>query len=468
VSSEGILRNMLKGKIGIIIAFLAFSVLVTHAGKYGIAGRGADWAHHLSLIEALARDGDRANLQLTGRLGEMALYPPFAHWLAAMLSVSLPLAPPQSLQLLCAGLACCGGLLLSCRYARQLTHQDLSARAFLGVTLGLSVGLAGLIFCGGGVFGHIVFNFFYPQLCATVLALGSIEIIKKCRSWPVILSILLAQILGSLIIGVHLLPALWFYLTTGLLLLARVDGIKPKILTLLGFGLISGGVIGLNPYTAAMLKISANDGVFGYLFGIFPSSALLLLLYLAAAGLGGWLLLAAYKDWLPEPQAFFADQAGFFSIVLLAGGSSLLFGVFQIGSWYSLKKYLLILSCELPAALITLSALLIRRRPHPRRFVLSSRAKAGLILLFTLIQIPWGRWVHDDTDVLAYRRALLSLQPTDRPTERNYPQFKDLLCEENYYLAIGILDFPRDARTMQWFQRGCQGETPIKRPLVPF
>jgi len=50
----------------------------------------------------------------------------------------------------------------------------------------------------------------------------------------------------------------------------------------------------------------------------------------------------------------------------------------------------------------------------------------------------------------------------DTSRKRQYPQFNQLLCEENYYLAISILEIPRDARTMQWFGNGCIGEETIE------
>ena len=446
--------------LGLILAVFALSAVITQGGKCGFAGRGVDWAHHLSLIETLAREGSRENASMTGSLGEMAVYPPFAHWLAAIVSTLCKLPPPQVIQILSAFFAGSGALLLGLRYVRLLEKQGFSANAWRRTAFLLLSVLFGAGLSGFGVFGHVAFNFFYPQLVATVMALGSIELVKRCALRPFWLTLALSQLLGSLLLCTHLLAGLWFYLTAFIIIASNPDQ-KTRRGRMGGFAAISVIAIGVNPYTAAMVKIAANDGVLGSAFGALAFSRGLVLVYLLAAALSIFLVSAYYQRWIVTTPAFFHDHVGFFSIVALASGNTLAFLAFRVSSWYSLKKYVLIFSCELPLALITLGSLWVKSRQPQRTPSISFAAQIFLLLACTLAQIPWGRWSCREAGVLFYRTELLG-RPVQGKGGRSYPQFEQLRCEENYYLAISILAIPRDQRTMQWLLRGCKGERAIE------
>lgn len=453
-----------------IIAGLIFltviGVLMSHGGQQGISGRGADWAHHLSLIETLLQDGNRETIKTTGRLGEMAVYPPLTHWMCALVSRLFHLPPPRMLQLLCLFWAYAGCLLLGIRYVRAIESQQHHSRGNRALTFLILIVAGGLSFCGFGIFGHLVFNFFYPQLVATVMAMWFLELVKKYRNLPFSGMLVLVHILGSFLLCTHLLAGLWFYLAAYLIVIPVEQGWKKSVGVSFGFGLTSGLVIGFNPYVSAMIHISENDGVFGVITGRLESRSLLILVYGLALALGIGLCMAAYKQGFTNLSNFLRTHAGFLSIVLLASANIFVLLLFEMSSWYSITKYLLIFACELPIALISLWRYIFRPTPSESRQMPGRAFPVWGIMLFLIVQIPWGRWIHNDMDLLTYRQQLLQVRTLETEGGRVYPQFQELLCEENYYLAISILHIPRDERTMHWFAQGCTGETPLKVPTT--
>lgn len=454
----------------VIISAGVFSFGVTHGGTRGVAGRGADWAHHLSLIELFWRDGNRELARATGSLGEMAVYPPLSHWICAVASHIFHLPPPQTIQILSTFFACLGCILLGVRYVRLIEKQELHSRPRLILYSIVSVLLIGTALVGLGIFGHVQFNFFYPQLVATVFAMWGIELVKRCGKSGTLLTIIFIQMLGIFITCTHLLAGLWFYLAAWIATMPIKHGGKKLLAYTIGFGSVSLTAVWFNPYTRVMMQISGNDGAFGIWGGVVKSSPVLLLLYAAAVAISVLLLVSYFKRWISNSAHFFADHSGFLSVVVLISVNSLLFFVFKRSSWYSLKKYLLIFSFEIPVVFITLYVLLFRAI---RLFQTSSFVKptlmrlksGGLILLLIVLQIPWGCWVHDEAKLVTYRKNLLKLHSVSPNGERTYPQFNDLLCEENYYLAISMLAIPRDSRTMQWLAQGCTGEKPLQTPF---
>jgi hypothetical protein len=465
-------------------AAATFAWVVTSGGSHALNCVGIDWADHLGYVETFFLD---RNSEVAAAVkSNMGHYPPLAHWLCAFLSRCCDFPPPRTLQLFSAALGFVGCALVANRAWRLITIGYQTPGTRLLASLIVSGIFGALTFLGLGLFGHLAFNFFYAQFCGTAAALVGLEVLRHRRLQNLYLSSVFLHLVGATLTCIHLLPALWFYaaaLLTGMLL-AR----GPRVATtyLMANGAIVAFSLWFNPYAQLMVRDTANnDGDFVMRTGVFTSRPILTVILFSSVALVLLLTLSAWRrlgrdSW----TALIRHHAGLLSIVGLLFLNSMVFLTLGQSSWYTLKKYLMILAIECPLGLFSLFAFLASSRANwlasydvarsDTTSLRRSRSFALTIVAYGLLvaaQVSFGRWGYDQLPLLYYREVLLSQRYDQRnPTERAYPQSPRLHSIANYYLATGILGIPRDGRTLRWLvEKQGQGEVdlPLHNPTLP-
>lgn len=249
-------HGALTAVVCFIMAFTVFLVALPH-----VYSSSPDLAHHYALIRWLMEHAS-IDQHAPAVLGEMAIYPRYAHVVAAALGAILnsPFLGMQAVAA-CSLAVCWAAIALASRLfpARESWIFTLSMLALLALnrhTVRLDL------------FGHeLVINYFFSQIagqaCFMAIVLGAARI-EKAQNATTSAIIPIAVIATSLVCaGIHLLPAIEG-IAYGLLLLAVHAVTRPRKLA--GFALLA--VVALaaatlllrHPAYVAMRAISNNDG----------------------------------------------------------------------------------------------------------------------------------------------------------------------------------------------------------------
>lgn len=248
------------GALTVIACVAAALVVFFRVLPYGYSS-SPDVAHHYALIRWLLEHWSIQD-QASTVLGEMAVYPRYAHVLAAALGM-LTGSPFMGMQAVTA-LALAG-----CWTAIALSSRLFPGRASWVFTCVLFALLAVNHFTAGlDLFGHeIVVNYFYSQLAGQACFMAIVMLAARVdypqgpatSAFPA-LGVIAASLLLA---GVHLLPAIEG-IAYGLLLLAihacsRTRWL-PRLVLLGAVTLLAAAVLLRHPAYAAMRAISDNDG----------------------------------------------------------------------------------------------------------------------------------------------------------------------------------------------------------------
>lgn len=248
------------GALTVIACVAAALVVFFRVLPYGYSS-SPDVAHHYALIRWLLEHWSIQD-QAPAVLGEMAVYPRYAHVLAAALGMLMG-SPFMGMQAVTA-LALAG-----CWSAIALSSRLFPGRASWVFTGALFALLAVNHFTAGlDLFGHeIVVNYFYSQIAGQACFMAIVVLAARIdypqepatAAFPA-LGVIAASLLLA---GVHLLPAIEG-IAYGLLLLAihacsRTRWL-PRLVLLGAVTLIAAALLLRHPAYAAMRAISDNDG----------------------------------------------------------------------------------------------------------------------------------------------------------------------------------------------------------------
>jgi hypothetical protein len=452
---KNIFKNFLLLSL-MILAFFSFYLVHSHLGIFGSFPKTVDWAHTLALIETLQLDGGK--ILNKGNLGEMAVYPPAAHWIVAKVAQAFSLTTLQSLQIVCAFFLIFGCLIIAWQYWEDFKNNKTSL-------LIIALGLALTARMGFGIRGLILINFFFSQLIGTACALSLYLIFTKLLSMEIhgfkIWGLLYIFAVTYLLVFIHLNPALWFALACILAFVFKQKRHRERLAFFSFFLIGIMGVLLINPYFKKIIVISKINGGLGVIWGdLTTRNTIIGLVALLAIVLV--LIIFNFGDLRKQSLERFSKYSGLLSVLVLVY-SQLVVWFFNLGSDYAIKKWLPLLGILAPYLIgfiiekfkITFTKLELKISKAPPWLVQS----AVIILLFSA-NIPILRNKEDQTKYIEARETLLKWRYMEI-LPRKYPQF-DFDPVVNYYLAIGVLGYPRDARTMQWFFNGTKNEVPLK------
>jgi hypothetical protein len=421
-----------------------------------------DWAHTLALVESYALDNFRDVSH--GNLGEMSVYPPFSHWTVATVARWCDAPPPQVLQNLSLASLVLGCAGCACLWTRACMKPG--TRPLAAVLSLIALGLAS--WWGLGFSGMLVPNFFFPQAFGTTLAIITflvVDAVARKGKW-VSRSFALALSLPCLwlLLATHLVPSCWFAGAVILSLSLRIHGWRIRVPAGLALAAVFGSLVVMSPGLAGMRSIAGNDGLMLFHgFQEFSDHQLALIGRWSLFIVCGWtvyrLFTARRSFWVNV-----ADQAAPLAAFAVFFVQWALFGLAGQGSAYAVKKTLLMVGPTFSLLFLDLG-----RRADPSLSTgLWARGRgplvAGLFAASFFAQRLEMNSPYDQRPLFEARRALLPYRYRifTTPTGRAYPQSMQPVM--NYYLAIAVLGYPRDADTMGWFLEGTQGRTPLELP----
>jgi hypothetical protein len=307
------------------LAILAF--LVFWFGRYIQTGSFDLVQHYLLVDEIMKHAGVRP--EAPQRMGAMALYPPAAHWMAAVIGwvggsglVGITIVTIASVYFCYLIIALLVG-------ASAPANVLLFALAFLA-----------LRFTRSQIGWEVVANFFYPQLVADVAYFGVLLWVANNRGiWRQGLAFLLTGALTMWIqplIAIHVLAAGCVLMGFQFVEMWRSKSAHRiiKAILLVLFGVVSAAIILLHPEFKIMREISANDGylVFGY------SYVMLVAILCAAIGVINLLRRLAGRAEYVDAVLGCAVVAATLLVVL----QFMLFKLHNDGSAYAVKKHMFI------------------------------------------------------------------------------------------------------------------------------
>jgi hypothetical protein len=468
-------RTAFSPAVLLTLAALTFACAITKFGMRALACAGIDWADHLGAVESFVLDQSR---EPAGALGDAMLgYPPLAHWLCARVALFTGIATPRALQLFCAAAGFIGCGIVGLKASRLIRELSVTT-AQLIVALSIIISsFAVLTYLGLGVFGHVAYNFFFAQFIATIAALIGLEALASRRLTDLFSASCLIQVIGYALVCMHLLPALWFYGSAVLALSAQAKRRTTALLCFSANAAIAVLLLLTNPYFRSMATTANNDGDFVLRTGVLSSKQVMIAIVVGSAISAVALLLLSWlrRGW-PGAQFVAVHHAGFIAIVGLMLINTFVFLFSGFSSWYSIKKYLMILAIEGPLALTSIGTLVIQRRASASYSSRGGQPKLNssssvyftaiaVVVLMLAVQIPWGFWNFDQRRLLYYRELLLGKRFDYTSNERAYPNLQSLSPLSNYYLATGITLIPRDARTINWLNAIISGQRQSERTL---
>lgn len=453
--------------------------------------RGVGWAHDLSLVEAIRAGDDPSSLG--ANLGELSFAPNASHRVVAAISALTGARPPAAMQAVTALLVVAGSALVALRAALLPAHS-LRARVAAAVAAA-----AGFVVLSRFHLGFADYGDLFPQLFGTVLAIGGYLALLPYRARPRLAAP------AALVFGAGVLPffdgipAAWFLLSAALLLVPARGGGLPSPLDrravfAAAFVLLAAAGLAANPAFRSYLDIARNNGSFGFdvpftsystnlsenprVLWAVPGVALLAVLFAA--------LVARYRPGRAGLAAAMPWLAGFVAALVLfaaTGAAEALTGELS-PSLMARQVYLVTLEGVVAtSAFAGLAAARIAhgRRERAERSVAAIAAAPrlwrlepslmalGMAAILFLVQSPFLDYTHRQTYLMDLRAGLIEHigdQSFGNADTRPYPQF-ELLPAENYYLAIGVLRIPRDARTDAWFNdQGATGATNVPAAWV--
>ena len=433
-------------------------ILLLCVGIDTIWATSSDFSHHYALVARISQlwilpPG------VDPSLGEMNIYPPNSHILAAMLGwlVHSPLLGMHLLTLLSmmgawAGL---GALMLTLPRRAALGTVALLALLLL-LNRALRLDIYGIEDIG---------NFFFAQLVAQALMLGVLVAALAMERRAVAPLLRHGFVLGSiyLLAGTHLLPAV--QLVCVLLALVGLEwllqgrrGRREWLLsTALALAYMAAAVLLLikHPAYAAMKTISANDGSLTLrVFSNMPSiAAYCVVIALLSAWLAfGWLRMERRgegRDWLA------LKYIGLFG--LAATGLCLLQLVllhFGQGSEYAVKKHAFTLNSVFLVELALLPALRLGRAaaPHPLWDVMHGALALPLLIATAFLTTTWHRGSLDTSDAVALEHKLELRRDLVLQSQAGkyvyVVEIPGMPPTMSYLLTIGVFGTPRTMNSL--------------------
>jgi hypothetical protein len=244
----------------------------------------------------------------------------------------------------------------------------------------------------------------------------------------------------------------------------------------------------------AMLHISEHNGGLAYHGGnlVQERDVIIWLLFVSLAISATALLLRVLpprerQERLAGLQIGVRESAGVLAAQAGAIGALITLQLGLGGSWYGVAKWMPILLTESVLAgvllVVTLTSLVLTRSLRRTllrwfgasigRALLLPRSRPAMVLLVVgffaavLLSHPLLEAGTDQTPLITAREVLLAnadeLASVIPDGHRLYPQ-TSLGASQNYYLAIGVIGFPRDDRTMKWY---LESQTGGEEPLPP-
>jgi hypothetical protein len=469
-------NEIVKVILAVIIVMTAY-LLVSDGGLW-TSGWGVDGAHHLALAETLLAGKDPA--LHPDNLGEMAFYPRGSHYITACFSRLTGIAPPHAMSIVAAFCCILGLASWTARALRWMKICRVEDRSqSLSVILSLIFWVV-LSMWHVGIPGHIACNFFFPQLVGAGLAYFALYVLEGVR--PAWLTALLGLTAAILLNEVHPIGSLWLMGSVFILILQKarspLTGMALAISILIAFCV----ALRLSPSFAAMNQIAANNGALVLLDIVVTNNRTFVE---CACVLFGFILICAVVNrcsrqsiWgmLLRPPA---HMAGYISATCLMILQLLALIVLHKGSTYAVAKWLYLVVPETFFVLLPIysgsvadSTSNATETPERKRGILNAVYGMPLLLGLMVIQFPWFPWnsmCFNLQPLVEARQRTLHLRDTTSPSpETGYPQFKHLPNWANYYLAIGLLEYPKDLRTMNWLIGGdCRTERSLLLERLP-
>ena len=441
-----------------IYVFLVLMVIVqSKSGRLATPLLGVDWAHSMTLIETLYSDGTRDLNDAAGNLQEMSKYPDMSHWAVVYLAKVLEISPLFAIQIMVGVLCITGAFLVALKL--ELWAQmspSLISRALVLVWLGITVAV------GLNLQGQIKYNFFFAQLFGTVIAIAANLIVTRVRMpEPLLLSTIIC-FAGIVLPNAHLVPTVWFLLSSMIYLCGKHETWSRRAILAAAVLAPVGLSWFVNPSVMQMIRIGGAGGDFWLSTVLVRSSIYIALVCLLSAGVLIFVLMRSRRaDASKQWSEMISSQAGFVAVVFLLITQILVVMVGR-GEVYSVAKYLYIFCLEFPSVIYLAASVLGPKSKQQLTTRWQSALSWAAMGLFFLFQLPYPAFTYDQTALVEITDSLRENSKVKKLQERGYPQFEGLSSAMNYYLAIGILRLPRDARTMHWFvEAHGVGETPL-------
>jgi len=428
-------------------------VKTTHSGMMATATiQGTDWPWHTAMTEVFYIDA-RTDPQFS-YVAQLRTYPPGGYIATAWFARALGVNPPRAIQLMLGALC-----VLGCLFA-ALKVSD-AASSWLSLILVTPV-LWIVAWLGFGIAAHIRIHFFYAQLFACVLALAGQVLLLRSRlsAWSVAM---LTVVVGAVLLPCfHLQPAFWFLLTGYFVAIARTQNLRSALAMSGTFSVLAAGALAINPAVSTMVQIATNNGD----FGVRPQLSAATLI---ACLWGSLVVVAVLTVWRFRRQlrtndwrALVERHSGLLAIVLLAGLQMAVLLLLRRGSYYAVKKHLYFVALEFVVLFVTLVG-------SSRQELTSSRRSTSIlwtlfIVVLFYVQQPFLAYSIPQREVIRYRDMLLPLRHRFAANERKYPQFRRLSPAQNLYLALGVLGYPADTATMDWWIAGTKGKPALNLP----
>lgn len=442
---------------------VVFALFLSSFGRYSVPITSGDWAQHMALVET---DVHNALLSQGGQLwdaGFMAGYPGWSHVLVAYPAAALDIDPLRSMQMWTAILLIAGCFVMAVR----LVFQAKGPPSFFGAGV-TAVFLATCAYSGFGLRGHILGNYFFPQLAGTVVAIAALAALELVE-WNITLASLMVVLMGGVVLpNFHLIPAIWFTFAA-LIIFCLTSG--NWRLTSLQCAFIA--ITNLSLWRAGAGQTVSNSNVNGWFLIRFAQlsdhgTALAMGLGIVFCALLVAVIHYLRRTPLAVSRTRLARFAGLISICLLICLQAFAYLVLHIGSVYAVTKYLYLLGTELA---VLLAGVRWITSPRIDGFLPkgSPQVTIGCFVVLFVAQGPFLSTPYDQKPLMGLRERLRAL-PATFLGQRNYPQFSSLDYDRKYYLAIAVLRIPEDDRTVRWVNRGGTGETPFEWPdpsLVP-
>lgn len=318
--------------LAIGLATLVF--LLLRFGPY-IENKSFDLVQHYLLVDEIMKHGTVRPDQYA-RIGAMAVYPPAAHWLAAIIG-----------WIIGSGVVAITLVSVASMYACYVLAMLLLERTAAIVLFGTA--LLALRFTKSLLGYEIVVNFFYPQLVADVIYLGTLLwAIRTKLAWQRSVGFLVAGAAAMWVqplVAVHILAAGCVMAAFSTLTDRRQVG------TLVVTTIASAIIVLIHPALRVMRTISANDG-----FLVFWYSHVMIIAMLC--GLVGIVNARRSRDNAIDVALGSAAVGGLLLVLLQFAAFKLQLG----GSPYAVKKHMfLVLTFGI------MNAIRLATRPWPSR-----------------------------------------------------------------------------------------------------
>jgi hypothetical protein len=412
------------------VAFICTSLLAVWMLQNEIHAYSTDIAHHYALIRSLMDWSAGGAPPSVAHLGEMANYPPLAHWMAAILA-----------RWTGSGLSAMVFIVAFSVATFYTTMFMLSAKIAWRVAAAALIVTCLYALLRGPVFGRMaVNNYFYAQIVGTsVIPLALLLVARWFNGRIGIAADCLILLVGQLIIATHLTPAAQLYATYCFALLLRTypDMSLQRLWRLAAFVSVAGISTALNPFASTMMRIGqAGGGAHINLFG--EPIAQIVIISIGAYFAIRLALLAGHN----RPHAFMigclgASTCGFAAVAMILSWLG-------VGSHYSVDKCMFL---TIAVIIFVIPAYIALRRPD-LGFASWNGSFAGLLgccaLSLIACRIDLSPSVANLKDVVQFQNGVRDLASTR--TGGGYSVVLTSVWPHNIAAAInhGDLRLPQD------------------------